>query len=191
MKIEYRDRENNLIQEMDARSKESYYKVFLKSKKKKVVERYYNQSLEQVFYYVESERIEKLLDDLFYESITFHTNKREQGEYIYYKSLLYHKKVLTDASISVKKGEEIMLFQKLDVNTHQPIFTTTEKHYYDENGEEKYSFEYDENGEVFMIFDEQEAQADFLASRIGQDDSIDFTWEGMEYYKDARQIFPN
>lgn len=191
METTYCTLDQSIISKEEMQSQRAFLKVQTHNGQKKLVELYEDQGLIEVYYYASSgENLEEIISKYSYVSLAIYTDRKVVNGYDYARILGYEEQKLVEIILSVEKNDQPVFHQKVDVVSNEPILSSTEKWCINEDGEIHYHFEYDEQGEAFMIYDRLSFQGDFLASRVGVDEELDFSWSGMEYFKNAAQIFP-
>jgi len=102
------------------------------------------------------------------------------------KELLYKNVIVGELGFG-----RLICLQLFDVNIDTPIHASTEKHFYNPDGTEKYIFEYQNDGACFLIHNVEEYQADIYPNDIGVNPNLNFTWEGFEYYQFSEPAVPS
>lgn len=187
----YFDESWNEIQDI---SKESIYHVEIFEGDRKIKNEHFSEGiLVGISYYISSlDEIPSLLvgtsDTCFIKEHTIRNHTIR--EYLDYKGgALIRKRVW----VADSPHDNLICIQDTyyDSLTNLPVNTNIEKSYFNREGLEIYRFEYFPNGSCLHIHNMQEYQCDIYPDKIGVDPSIDFSWEGFEYYKYAEPIVPN
>ncbi len=189
MAITYKNNQGNQISIQQANETGNYIKVFTEegiSKKE-----FYS---EGVFittsYIVKSEQeIDAILLNI--SDTTFELSTT-LGQYEIVEFRNYTQGVIVEKAVRISRGDinKAICFKKMELvqNILEAIYT--EKYYYDQNGDKKYSFEYySDGGACFKIYDEQD-DSEIFAWDIGVNPDLTFTWQGLEYYQNAEPLLP-
>lgn len=113
-----------------------------------------------------------------------------QNGYMVYFHLNYKLGSIVGKKVYVRDiNDNTVCHLNYNLPADMPIYESTEKYYYDAEGELKYMFHYASSGICVMIYDEQQDQADIFPQTIGQPDQF-FTWQGFEYYQFAYPLVP-
>ncbi len=175
----------------EAKQLDRYHKVIVDNNDNKYIETYIGEKLSGTTYYVKSENeIAEYLEtnpDVSF-NLTYKVRNYSVEEQLSYR----------DAKLSFKRvfiydiSDNLICLQNYDVKTGLPKYPGPDKSYYDESGTHIYEFVYNEDGSCFSIDRAQiiDTDAEFLASEIGVNPEVDFTWAGFEYYKNAEPLIP-
>jgi len=187
----YKNEYGNDITSAQANQLANYSQVIIDDNNQKIINTFVNGVLNGTTYTISSENdIAQilLLNPNASFTIASVTNGYDISESQSYKDgqLIYKNKAVGDSS-----GNCICV-QNYDINTGLPVYMDTIKTYYDETGTSVYEFVYNNDGSCSLIDQIQviDFGAEFLASQIGTDPDITFTWEGFEYYQNAEPLIP-
>jgi hypothetical protein len=101
----------------------------------------------------------------------------------------YLNGVLKLKTRSLYLTEKVLCFQDLDLVTDQPILSSTDKYYYESNGEWKYHFDYDANGDVDRMTSFGGANSGYY-SPDELPTLLEFNWSSLTYYHHALPFMP-
>ncbi|MCR5862698.1 hypothetical protein LRS05_11320 [Flavobacterium sp. J372] len=147
-----------------------------------------NGELSSTLYYVDSlSKTNKILEVDPNASFKY---KYFQDDFTVYFHLNYKFEILVGKTVYVRDiNDNTICYLNYNLPANTPIYESTEKYYYDAEGELKYRFHYASSGICVMIYDEQQDQADIFPQTIGQPGRF-FTWQGFEYYQFAYPLVP-
>ena len=186
--VKYLSDSSEEIEESELSAFNTYCKLFYEDGILKRKEIYSDGILTRKEYCLNSEsEIDKILStdpDACFDVVELVNNHRVERRLVYIKNKLASGKTF----VFTEKKELICIAEYFSNDSES--FWHVSKMFEDESGDTLYQFEYSDEGTCIYIHNLQEVQADIFPPSIGVDPSVEFTWEGMEYYQFSYPIIP-
>lgn len=167
---------------------EFYFETYFENGKAICEKQYENGKLSNVsFYAYSTDEMEGILKDK--KGNVFIIFIYYERSYKITENLAFSENSMVGKTITVQDhNEDLICFKKFEPENSGLVCTITDKSFY-ENGVEKFAFIYNKDGSCFMIDRPGAYQEDIFASDIGTS-KTDFTWDGLEYYRNAEPLIP-